>query len=111
MAVVVGQDKPRLGVLIVPNFNSLKAFWEKEKVKIESLSESIKEPKIVSLFQQEVKRLISRENGFNLYETVMGVALCPKEFSIETGELTETLKIKRFEIHNKFAEIINKICG
>ncbi len=111
MAVVVGQDKPRLGVLIVPNFNSLKAFWEKEKMKIENFSESLKEPKIISLFQQEVKRLISRENGFNLYETVMGVALCAKEFSIETGELTETLKIKRFEIHKKFAEIINNICG
>ncbi len=110
MAVVVGQDKPRLGVLIVPNFNSLKAFWEKEKIKIENFSESLKEPKIISLFQQEVKRLISRENGFNLYETVMGVALCAKEFSVETGELTETLKIKRFEIHKKFAEIINRIC-
>jgi long-chain acyl-CoA synthetase len=111
MAVVVGQDKPRLGVLIVPNFNSLKAFWEKEKIIIENFSESLKEPRIISLFQQEVKRLISRENGFSFYETVMGVALCAKEFSIETGELTETLKIKRFEIHKKFAEIINKICG
>lgn len=111
MAVVVGQDKPRLGVLIVPNFNSLKTFWEKEKIKIENFSESLKEPKIISLFQQEVKRLISRENGFNLYETVMGVALCAEEFSVETGEMTETLKIKRFEIHKKFAEIINRICG
>ena len=111
MAVVVGQDKPRLGVLIVPNFNSLKTFWEKEKMKIENFSEFLKEPKIISLFQQEVKRLISRENGFNLYETVMGVALCAKEFSIETGELTETLKIKRFEIQKKFAEMINSICG
>jgi long-chain acyl-CoA synthetase len=41
----------------------------------------------------------------------MGLALCAQEFSVETGELTETLKIKRFEIHKKFEEIINKICG
>jgi long-chain acyl-CoA synthetase len=111
MAVVVGQDKPRLGVLIVPNFDSLKAFWEKEKNKIENISDFIKDPKTISLFQQEVRRLISRENGFNPYETVMGLALCAQEFSVETGELTETLKIKRFEIHKKFEEIINKICG
>jgi long-chain acyl-CoA synthetase len=111
MAVVVGQDKPRLGVLIVPNFESLKSFWEKEKAKIENLSDYINEPKIISLFQQEVRRLISRENGFNPYETVMGLALCAREFSVETGELTETLKVKRYEIHKKFEEIINKICG
>ncbi|HOR42788.1 MAG TPA: long-chain fatty acid--CoA ligase [Atribacterota bacterium] len=111
MAVVVGQDKPRLGVLIVPNYENLKAFWEKEKIRFENISESIKHPQIVSLFQQEVRRLISRENGFNPYETVMGIALCASAFSVETGELTETLKIKRFEIHNKFAELINSICG
>ncbi|MDD3656841.1 MAG: long-chain fatty acid--CoA ligase [Atribacterota bacterium] len=111
MAVVVGQDKPRLGVLIVPNFDNLKSFWAKEKTKIENLSEYIKDPKIISLFQQEVRRLISRENGFNPYETVMGLALFAREFSVETGELTETLKVKRFEIHKKFEEIINKICG
>lgn len=111
MAVVVGQDKSRLGVLIVPNFDNLKSFWEKEKTKIENLSDYIKDPKIISLFQQEVRRLISRENGFNPYETVMGLALCAREFSVETGELTETLKVKRFEIHKKFEEIINKICG
>lgn len=111
MAVVVGQDKPRLGVLIVPNFEILKSLWEKEKAKIENLSDYIKDPKIISLFQQEVRRLISRENGFNPYETVMGLALCAREFSVQTGELTETLKIKRFEIHKKFEDIINRICG
>jgi long-chain acyl-CoA synthetase len=111
MAVVVGQDKPRLGVLIVPNFETLKTFWEKEKTKIENISDYLKDPKTISLFQQEVRRLISRENGFNPYETVMGLALCAQEFSVETGELTETLKVKRFEIHKKFEEIINKICG
>jgi long-chain acyl-CoA synthetase len=111
MAVVVGQDKPRLGVLIVPNFDSLKSFWEKEKTKIENLSDYIRDPRTISLFQQEIRRLISRENGFNPYETVMGLALCARQFSVETGELTETLKVKRFEIHKKFEEIINKICG
>jgi len=111
MAIVVGQDKPRLGVLIVPNFETLKSFLEKEKTKIKNISDYIKDPNIISLFQQEVRRLISRENGFNPYETVMGLALCAKEFSVETGELTETLKVKRFEIHKKFEDTINKICG
>lgn len=111
MVVVVGQDKPRLGALIVPNFEKLKSFCEKENIKFENFNELIKDPKIISLFQKEVKRLISKEQGFSPYETVIGLALVPHEFTLEAGELTETLKIKRFEIHRKFEDLINQICG
>jgi len=112
MVVIVGQDKPRLGAIIVPNFDRLKTYLEKERIMLENnLNELIKHPKIISLFQTELKRLISREYGFKPYETVMGLALCSQNFSVETGELTETLKVKRFEIHKKFEELINKICG
>jgi long-chain acyl-CoA synthetase len=111
MVVVVGQDKSRLGALIVPNVEKLKSFCEKENIKFGDPHELIKNPKMISLFQKEVKSLISRENGFHPYETVIGLALLPQEFTVEAGELTETLKIKRFEIHRKYEEIINKICG
>jgi len=111
MVVVVGQDKSRLGALIVPDFEKLKAFCKKENIKFENVEKLIKDPKIISLFQQQVKRLISKENGFSPYETVIGLALIPHEFTVEAGELTETLKIKRFEIHTKYEGLINKICG
>jgi len=61
--------------------------------------------------QKEQKRLISKEQGFKPYETVMGVGVLPKEFTIESGDLTETLKMKRFEIHEKYKEEIDNICG
>ncbi|GAH49786.1 unnamed protein product, partial [marine sediment metagenome] len=50
-------------------------------------------------------------HGFNPYETVMGIALLPHEFTMEAGEMTETLKMKRFEIHKKYKEGIDRICG
>ena len=111
MVVVVGQDKSRLGALIVPNFEKLKSFCEKEHIKFSNDDELIKEPKIISLFQKEARRLISKENGFMPYETAIAVALLPHELTVESGELTETLKVKRFEIHKKYEELINKICG
>ncbi len=111
MVVVVGQDKPRLGALIVPNFEKLKSFCEKEHIKFENNNELIKEPKIISLFQKEARKSISKENGFMPYETAMAVALLPHELTIESGELTETLKVKRFEIHKKYEKLINKMCG
>jgi len=108
---VVGQDKSRLGVLIVPDFDVLAVYAEKEKIQYKNNEELIKKPEIIALFQREQKRLISKEHGFKSYETVMGIGLLPNEFTIEAGEMTETLKMKRFEIHKKYKEEIDRICG
>ena len=109
--IIVGQDKPRLGALIVPDFETLKEYAEKEKIKYKNIDKLIKHPKVISLYQKEQKRLISKEQGFKPYETVMGIALLPHEFTVEAGEMTETLKMKRFKIHKKYKEEIDKICG
>jgi len=111
MAIIVGQDKPRLGTLIVPDFEALKVYTEKENIEYKNIDELINHPKVISLFQKEQKRLISKEHGFKPYETVMGIALLPHEFTMEAGEMTETLKMKRFEIHKKYKEEIDRICG
>jgi long-chain acyl-CoA synthetase len=111
MVIMVGQDKSRLGALIVPDFETLKIYTEKEDIEYQNIDELINHPKVISLFQKEQKRLISKEHGFTPYETVMGIALLPNEFTMEAGEMTETLKMKRFEIHNKYKEEIDRICG
>jgi len=111
MVIVVGQDKPRLGALIIPDFGTLKTYAKKEKIIYENSKELIQKPEIIALYQKEQKRLISKEHGFNPYETVMGIALLPHEFTMEAGEMTETLKMKRFEIHKKYKEEIDRICG
>ncbi len=111
MVIIVGQDKSRLGALIVPDFEALKIYTEKEDIKYKNIDELINHPKVISLFQKEQKRLISKEHGFTPYETVMGIALLPHEFTMEAGEMTETLKMKRFEIHKKYKEEIDRICG
>jgi len=111
MVIVVGQDKPRLGALIVPDFESLKTYADREDIKYKDTNELINSPQIIALYQTEQKRLISKEHGFKPYETVMGVALLPQEFTIEDGDLTETLKMKRFEIHKKYKKEIDRICG
>ncbi|HEB74562.1 MAG TPA: long-chain fatty acid--CoA ligase, partial [Candidatus Desulfofervidus auxilii] len=77
MAIIVGQDKPRLGALIVPDFETLKTYTEKENIKYKNIDELINHPKVVSLYQKEQKRLISKEYGYKPYETVMGIALLP----------------------------------
>jgi len=111
MVIIVGQDKPRLGALIVPDFEALKAYTIENNIEYKNIDELINHPKVVSLYQKEQKILISKEHGFKPYETLMGIALLPHEFTMEAGEMTETLKMKRFEIHKKHKEEIDRICG
>jgi long-chain acyl-CoA synthetase len=47
----------------------------------------------------------------NDYERVKRVYLLPREFSIDKGEMTPTLKIKRSVIDEKYEEAIDEICG
>lgn len=110
MAIVVGQDKSRLGALIVPDFETLKEYAQEKHINYRSNDDLLKNREILSLFQQEQNRLISKENGFQPFEIVMGIALLANEFSLEKGEMTESLKLKRFVIHEKYQEEIDRIC-
>ncbi len=111
MVMLAGQDKPRLGALIVPDFEVLKEYAQHHHILYQDKQDLLEKKEILSLFQKEQKRLISRENGFQLYETVMGITLLPEEFTQEKGEMTESLKLKRFVIHEKYQQEIDQICG
>lgn len=111
MAIVVGQDRSRLGALIVPDFEALKEYAHKKHLNYQNNEELIKKKEVLSLYQQEQKRLISKEYGFQPFETVMGIALLVDEFSQEKGEMTESLKLKRFIIHEKYQKEIDRICA
>ena len=65
-------------------------------------------PQVVKRVQREAVEL-TRE--LNDYERVKRVYLLPREFSIDKGEMTPTLKIKRGVIDEKYEEAIDEICG
>jgi len=111
MVIIVGQDKPRLGALIVPDFEAIQEYAGKNNIAYQDKQDLISKKEIIALFQKEQKRLISRETGFQPYETVMGIALLLEEFSQEKNEMTESLKLKRYIIHEKYQDTIDKICG
>ncbi len=111
MVIVVGQDKPRLGALIVPDFEALKEYSQKNNITYQTKRDLISKNEIISLFQKEQKRLISRDNGFQPFETVIGIALLSEEFTHEKNEMTESLKLRRFVIHEKYQQEIDRICG
>jgi len=108
-AIVVGSGRKQVGALIVPDWETLKQTLKEEGIKAEGSREELCEnPYVVKRVQKDAVDL-SRE--LNDYERVKRVYLLPREFSIDKGEMTPTLKIKRGVIDEKYEEAIDEICG
>jgi long-chain acyl-CoA synthetase len=107
--VVVGSGRKQVGALIVPDWEALKEVLKDENISAEGTREELCEnPLVVKRVQRDAIEL-TRE--LNDYERVKKVYLLPREFSIDKGEMTPTLKIKRGVIDEKYEEAIDEICG
>ena len=107
--VAVGSGRKQVGALIVPDWDALKEVLADEGIDASgSREEMCENPHIIKRVQRDAVEL-TRE--LNDHERVKRVYLLPREFSIDKGEMTPTLKIKRSVIDEKYAEAIDEICG
>jgi len=107
--VAVGSGRKQVGALIVPDWDALKEALLDANIPSEGTREELCEnPQVIKLVQRQASEL-TRE--LNDYERVKRVYLLPREFSIDKGEMTPTLKIKRGVIDEKYGEAIDEICG
>jgi len=105
--VVVGAGKKQPVALIVPDWESLKqALREEDDNAPSDRVELSKYPPAIKLVQRDVSELTS---SLVDYERIRRVALLPQEFSIEGGELTPTLKVKRKVIDERFGDLIEEL--
>ena len=105
-AVVVGDRRKMLAALLVPDFETLQSWAGRAGFASGAVDELLAEPRVRELFAQEVTTV----NGeLARYEQIQAWELLPEEFTIETGELTPTQKIKRRVINQKYGEIIEAL--
>lgn len=106
--MVIGENQKFPAALIVPNFAYVRDWAKRKNLNIEGLSNE-------ELAQHdEVRKRIKEEiDGFNKiyghWEQIKKFRLLPQEFSIEGGELTPTLKLKRKIILEKYKDIVSEI--
>ncbi len=107
--VVVGSGRKQVGALIVPDWETLKQTLKEEGITAEGSREELCEnPYVIKRVQRDAVEF-TRE--LSDYERVKKVYLLSREFSIDKGEMTPTLKIKRSVIDEKYEEAIDEICG
>lgn len=105
-SVVIGEGKKYLSALIVPNFIELNNYANKHGISFDSPEDLVKKPEIVSFYNDKLKMLMK---DYARVEQIRRFTILPKEFSIETGELTPTLKIKRNVVSANFAHEIERM--
>lgn len=104
--MVVGNDKKFVSALIVPSLHAVKDWMQEQKLEIGSNEEIVKNQKVHDLFRS----VIDHHNvQFNHIEQIKKFALLPQEWSVDTGEMTPKLSLKRKVILEKFKKQIDEI--
>jgi long-chain acyl-CoA synthetase len=104
--VLVGAERKFPAALIVPMWEQLESYCKLKGIEVKSRREMCEHPRIIDLFQRQIDKLTP---NLARYEKIKKVALLENEFSIESGELTPTLKVKRRVIDQKYRDVIEKL--
>lgn len=104
--MVVGAGKKFVGALIVPSFINLKDWGDKNGVASQSNENLIKDPKVMDFYKGLVEDL---NQYFNHVEQVKKFELLAQEWSVESGEITPKLSLKRKVILEKYKDAVERI--
>jgi long-chain acyl-CoA synthetase len=102
-AVLIGDRRPFTVLLVVPNFDTLRDWARQEGLAAAEPAALVREPRVRARLEEEVA---ARLSDFARYELPKKVVPLPREFSLERGEITPTLKVKRRVIEQAFREQI-----
>ena len=105
-AVIIGDKRKFISALIVPNFEKLVEYADANNISYSDYSDLVENDTILNFVESEISRATP---GLASYEKVKKVALLDREFEIEKGEITPTLKIKRNIIEQKYQGIIDAL--
>jgi long-chain acyl-CoA synthetase len=104
--VLIGAERKFPAALVVPVWEQLESYCKLKGIEFKSHSELCHHPRIIDLIQRQIGGLTP---NLAKYERIKKVALLENEFTIEGGELTPTLKVKRRVIDEKYRDVIEKL--
>lgn len=108
-AVCVGQDQKALGALLVPQFDALehavpRSEWNANDGELQGA-------RVQALLRAEIDRLLVRENGLRPCERVTSMCVLAEPLTPENGLLTQTLKVRRHVVAQRYADAIAVMFG
>lgn len=104
--MAVGENRNFVSALIVPNFLNLSEWATKHGIAAKTNADLVKNAEVLKLFRDAIDE---KNKNFGQWETIKKFELMEKEWSIEGGELTPTMKVKRKVVLDKYKDTIEKI--
>ena len=101
---IIGDGRKYVSALIVPDFEELKAYADKKQLPYSSIEELVNDPEVHKMMEE---RINNYQKELASYEQIKRFVLLPKPFTMESGELTNTLKIKRAVINKRYRPLID----
>jgi len=103
---VIADQRKFVSALIIPEYKLVEEYAKSNGIGYSSMEELLNNPKIIELF---TKRIDALQTEFASYEKIKRFTLLANPFSMERGELTNTLKIKRNVLYTNYAKEIDKM--
>ena len=104
--VLVGNGRKFAAALIVPDWQRVESYAELKGLNTRDRGELCQHPRVIDLFERQVAGLTT---DLASYESVKRIALIENELTIEGGELTPTMKVKRRVVDEKYKDVIDKL--
>ena len=106
IAMVIGAEQKYTGALIVPSFSNLKEWCKANNIDFTSDEQVIKNEKVIEFYKDLIE---SFNKYFNNVEQIKKFELLPHDWSVESGELTPKLSLKRKVIMEKYRDAVERI--
>jgi long-chain acyl-CoA synthetase len=104
--IIIGENQKYAAALVVPDFNHLKNWCAIKEIPYTTDSEMVELPRIKKRFQLEIDKY---NKFFGATEQVKRIEILDKEWTVDSGELTASMKLRRSFIMQKYSDLINKI--
>ena len=104
--MVIGAEQKYAGALIVPSFANLQEWCKENNIGVTSNEEIIKNEKVIAFYKDLVETF---NKYFNHVEQIKKFELLPHEWTVETGEMTPKLSLKRKVIMEKYRDAVQRI--
>ena len=101
---VIGDGRKYVSALIVPDFDELKMWATKRKIKFRNNEELVNNPKTHDMIEKLINEY---QKDLASHEQIKRFVLLPRPFTMESGEITNTMKIKRAVVNKRYAKLID----
>ncbi len=105
-AVVIGDKKKFISALVIPEFEKLEEYAKFNEIPFENRAALVQDERVMNFMQSEVERSTP---SLSSYEKIKKIALLDRDFEIDKGEITPTLKVKRNIIEQKYEGMIESL--